>query len=152
MWVRSLGWEDPLEEGAAIHSTILAWRIPWTEEPGGLKSVGSQSQTRLKQLSTHACCLFTTSQLHPLVIPSPLSKGSSSDTNQIFHHITLLRKHINALLWLQNKGHASFPGGSDGKTSACNARDWGSIPGWGRFPGAGNGNPLQYSCLKNSMN
>ena len=36
MWVRSLGWEDSLEEGMATHSTILAWRIPWTEEPGGL--------------------------------------------------------------------------------------------------------------------
>ena len=38
-WVRSLGWEDPLEEGMATHSSILAWRIPWTEEPGGLQSV-----------------------------------------------------------------------------------------------------------------
>ena len=46
-WVRSLGWEDPLEEGMAIHSSILAWRIPWTEEPGGLQSMGSQSQTPL---------------------------------------------------------------------------------------------------------
>ena len=36
MWVWSLGWEDPLEEGMAIHSSILAWRIPWTEEPGGI--------------------------------------------------------------------------------------------------------------------
>ena len=36
--VRSLGWEDPLEEGIAIHSSILAWRIPWTEEPGRLYS------------------------------------------------------------------------------------------------------------------
>ena len=35
-WVRSLGWEDPLEEGMATDSSILAWRIPWTEEPGGL--------------------------------------------------------------------------------------------------------------------
>ena len=35
-WVRSLGWEDPLEEGMATHSSILAWRIPWTKEPGGL--------------------------------------------------------------------------------------------------------------------
>ena len=35
-WVRSLGWEDPLEKGMAIHSSILAWRIPWREEPGGL--------------------------------------------------------------------------------------------------------------------
>ena len=39
--VRSLGWEGPLEEGMAIHSGILAWRIPWTEEPGGLQSMGS---------------------------------------------------------------------------------------------------------------
>ena len=42
-----------------------------------------------------------------------------------------------------------FPGSSDGKESACNARDPGSIPGLGRCPGEGNGNPLQYSCLKN---
>ena len=40
--VRSLGWEDPLEEGIATHSSILAWRIPWTEEPGELQSMGSQ--------------------------------------------------------------------------------------------------------------
>ena len=39
---RSLGWEDPLEEGMATHSSILAWTIPWTEEPGGLQSIGSQ--------------------------------------------------------------------------------------------------------------
>ena len=40
--VRSLGWEDPLEEGMAPHSSILAWRIPWTEELGRLPSMGSQ--------------------------------------------------------------------------------------------------------------
>ena len=40
--VLSLGWEDPLEDGMAIHSSILAWEIPWTEEPGGLQSMGSQ--------------------------------------------------------------------------------------------------------------
>ena len=39
-WVRSLDWEDPLEEGMATHPRILAWRIPWTEEPGGLQSMG----------------------------------------------------------------------------------------------------------------
>ena len=41
-WVQFLGWEDPLEEGMATHSSILAWRIPWTEEPSGLQSMGSQ--------------------------------------------------------------------------------------------------------------
>ena len=40
--VPSLGWEDPLEKEMAIHSSILAWEIPWTEEPGGLQSMGSQ--------------------------------------------------------------------------------------------------------------
>ena len=42
IWVLSLGQEDPLKEGMATHSSILAWRIPWTEEPGELQSMGSQ--------------------------------------------------------------------------------------------------------------
>ena len=46
MWVQSLGWEDPLEKEMATHSSILDWRIPRTEEPGGLQSVGSQSWTQ----------------------------------------------------------------------------------------------------------
>ena len=41
-WVQSLGWEDPLEKEIAIHSSILAWGIPWSEEPGGLQCMGSQ--------------------------------------------------------------------------------------------------------------
>ena len=41
-WIRSLGQEDPLEMEIATHSSILAWRIPWTEKPGGLQSMGSQ--------------------------------------------------------------------------------------------------------------
>ena len=50
-WIHSLGWEDPLEEGKATHSSILAWRIPWPEEPGRLQSM--KSHLALKQLSTH---------------------------------------------------------------------------------------------------
>ena len=41
-WVRSLGWENPLKKGMATHFSILAWRIPWTEEPGGLHNMESQ--------------------------------------------------------------------------------------------------------------
>ena len=48
--------------------------------------------------------------------------------------------------------NTGLPGGSDSKESACNARDPGSIPGWGRSPGGGNGYPLQYSYLENPMN
>ena len=74
----------------ATHSSILAWRIPWTEEPDWLQFIGSQ---RVR----------------------------------------------------------GFAGGSDGKASAYNAGDPGSVPGSGRSPGEGNGNPLQYSCLENPM-
>ena len=52
MWVQSLGWEDSLEEGMATHSSILAWKILWTKEPGGLLHRVAKSQTELKQLST----------------------------------------------------------------------------------------------------
>ena len=54
MWVQSLAWEDLLEHGMATHSSILSWKIPWTEEPSRLQSIGSQSQIQLKQLSMHA--------------------------------------------------------------------------------------------------
>jgi len=50
-WVQTLGWEDPLEKGMAIHSSILAWKIPWTEEPSGLQSVGCQSLTTITTAS-----------------------------------------------------------------------------------------------------
>ena len=49
--VGSLGREDPLEEGMATHSSLLAWRTPWREDPGGLQSMGSQSRTRLSNLA-----------------------------------------------------------------------------------------------------
>ena len=53
MWVLSLGWEDPLEKEMVTHSSILAWEIPWTEEPGGLQSMGSRkSRTQLGDLTT----------------------------------------------------------------------------------------------------
>ena len=52
-WVRSLGWEDSLEEGMATQSSILPWRIPWTEEPGGLQSMGSQ-RVRQTEVTKHS--------------------------------------------------------------------------------------------------
>ena len=51
---QSLGGEDPLEEEMATHSSILAWKIPWANEPGRLQSIGLQSRTLLKQLSMQA--------------------------------------------------------------------------------------------------
>ena len=88
MWVRSLGWEDPLEKEMATHSSILAWRIPWTEEPGGLQSKGSQrvghdwatshshSPPFNKQVNVqwvhHSVCVHA-----PPVVPHSATPGSS---------------------------------------------------------------------------
>ena len=54
MQVQALGQEDPLEEGMATHSSVLAWRIPSAEEPGRLWSIGSQRSDMTEQLSTHS--------------------------------------------------------------------------------------------------
>ena len=65
---------------------------------------------------------------------------------------SLVQKHTPVgVCQLPLKPLWGFPGGSEGKASACNAGDPGSIPGSGRSPGEGNGNPLQYTCLENSM-
>ena len=61
MQVQSLGQEDPLQKGMATQSRIPAWRIPWTEQPDGLQSTGSQSRTRLKRLSTNSFLNFFSS-------------------------------------------------------------------------------------------
>ena len=52
--VQSLGWDDPLEKGMAIHSSMLTWRIVWTEEPGGLQSTGLQKESDMNEQLTQA--------------------------------------------------------------------------------------------------
>ena len=59
--VRSLGWEDPREEGMATHSSALSWRIPWTEEPGRLQPMGSQRVPHGWDTNTHTVSTPTTS-------------------------------------------------------------------------------------------
>ena len=94
----------------ASHSSILAWKIPWTKEPDGLQSMGLQivRDNLVSEQEQHSILSF------PFI------------------------------LW-------GFPGSSDGKVSACNVGNLGSIPGSGRSPGEGNGNPLQYPCLENPV-
>ena len=62
--VRCLGWEDPLEKEMATHSSILAWKILWTEEPGGLQSMGSQSRTGLSDFTFTFSLLDRTERFH----------------------------------------------------------------------------------------
>ena len=78
-WVWSVGWEDVLKKGMATHSSILAWRIPWTEEPGGLQSMGSQRAghdwVSSKHTHTHT---HTHTRILSLLSPSHWSRLSPS--------------------------------------------------------------------------
>ena len=62
MWIRSLDWEDPLEQEVATHSSILAWKIPGTEEPGGLQSMGSKESDMTEKLNRQALSPHSPSQ------------------------------------------------------------------------------------------
>ena len=85
MQVRSQGWEDPLEEEMTTRSSILAWEIPWTEEPGRLRSIGSQRVgTQLKRLSTHAC-------IWPLFSSSPGPVSTSLPPRSQLHFVPCLQ-------------------------------------------------------------
>ena len=84
MWeiqVRSLGQEDPLEKAMATHSSILAWRTPGTEEPGGLQSVGSHRVRQGRRTNTHF-------SLHPVSLAATVS-DHLSDLNPVFGPSTL---------------------------------------------------------------
>ena len=66
-WIQSLGWENLPEKEMAIHSSVLAWRIPWTEEPGGLQSMGSQkSRTQLSDKITTMFLFYSSCPTEPV--------------------------------------------------------------------------------------
>ena len=134
---------------SSTHSSVLAWRIPGTEEPGGLPSMGSHRVGHnWRDLAAAAACkYFGEGNGNPLLysrLENPMNKGAWQATA---HGVT------NSQTWLNDFTckYLGFAGGSDGKESACNAGDPGSIPGSGRSPGEENGYPLQYSCLENLM-
>ena len=80
--VQSLGWEDALEKGMAIHSSILAWRIPWTEDPGRLQSMGSQRIGQDLVTITHSY-LLRASQVALIVMNLPAKVGDVRDVGSI---------------------------------------------------------------------
>ena len=131
--VWSLGQEDPLEKGIATHSSILAWRSPWTEEPGGLQSMGSQTAEDDWVTNT-----TSTEIPHILMVPN-YQENTLGFLDKVKLHLLLLK---------------GFPDGSVVKNPPANAEDegdWGFISESGRVPGGGNGNLLQYSCLGSLM-
>ena len=108
-------------------------------------------QVTLKSLVQHHslkasipwCSAFFISQLSHLYVTTGKTIALTSRT--------FVGKGMSLLFNMLSRLVMGFPGGLEGETSACNAGDPGSIPGSGRSPGEGNGNPLQYSCLENPM-
>ena len=160
------------EKAMAPHSSTLAWKIPWTEEPDRLQSMGSLGVGHdwATSLSLFAFMHWRrTWQPTPVFLPgesqglgSPMgcrlwgrTESDTTDvTQQQQHHFLqwiFPAQGLNPGLLHLLRWQRGFPGGSDGKASARNAADPGSIPGLGKSPGEGNGNPLQHSCLENPM-
>ena len=111
-WVQSLGWEDPLKEGMATHSNMLAWRIPWIEEHGGLySSWGRKESDTTEQLSTqHSCYTCNLSKKCTVVALNPpnLMKIASWVAelflfflfleSEGFHAVTVF-KRVGSMFW-----------------------------------------------------
>ena len=98
-WVQSLSWQDPLQKGMATHSSILAWRIPWTEEPGGLQLMGSQRVGHNWVTNT-----FTSLFLVLLAVESSLASLHSNVcyiiVKSIFGKLNLYQHTLFSLFWI----------------------------------------------------
>ena len=102
-WVRSLGREDPLEKEMATHSSILAWRIPWTEEPGGLPSTGSQ-RVGHDWATSLSLIVISTSQMRN----SEAFRGSVNLTNVIYWRWQSWIWTQGCLTWIELSWHILF--------------------------------------------
>jgi len=96
-WVQSLGQEDPLEKEMTTHSSILAWRIPWTEEPGGLQPMGCKESDMTFPLSIYWFPLW----LHQCTFPSIVNKGSlfSTFSSLLAFSCLIHNNHFNMWVW-----------------------------------------------------
>ena len=116
MWVQSLGQEDPLEKGMATHSTILAWRIPWPEEPGGLRSMGLQRVRH--DWATHTLTFV----------------GSFYNGRWFFHHFLFLTSswfmctQSLSFVWLFDPMHCRLSGSSIHEILQARILEWVAIP------------------------
>ena len=133
--VRSLGREVPLEEEMATHSSILAGKIPWTEEPSRLQSTRWQRVGH--DWASTSILFYVICNLNDILEGGqwfPRSEDNLVKVYPKYNRGCLLRFLVTQTV-----------------ESACNEGDPSSIPGSGRSPGEGNGNPLQYSCRENPM-
>ena len=126
--VQSLGQDDTLEKGIITTPVSLPGKFHEQRSLAGFRPWGRRESDTTEQVTLHFHCQCEK------------------------EHWWILSRGVCSLTYLTNcRCGKGFPGGSDGKASACNAGDPGSVPGSGRAPAVGNSNPLQSSCLENSV-
>ena len=137
-WVQSLGWEDPVEEGMATHSSILDWRIPWTEEPSGLPSIGlqrvrhdwSNSKHTHTHTHTHTVIAWASSRNRLKTLISPGSIHLAAPMAAV--HLCWMPCHSLTLYLVQTESTCQAPKSVSTLTSLTHAylQDIvGSVPG-----------------------
>ena len=149
-WVRSLSQEDPLDKEMATHSSILAWRIPWTEEPGRLQSMGWQRVGHDWATNTHThthkyYCItdavdMNLGKLRVILRDRDAWYAAVHGLTKSWTRLRYLTITIVGLSWWLSS-----------KEFTCNSGNSGWICGSGRSPGGGNSSSHQYSCLRNPM-
>ena len=117
-WVQSLGREDPLEKEMATHSSILAWRIPWTEELGGLQSTGRKESDTTEQLHFLSLSLFT--QRKPLEYKTWHHPTTNSTLLRMPHLNNKEKKNINPII-IRQEYHLTQPCPSEEKQTNKNS-------------------------------
>ena len=135
----------------APRSSTAAWKIPWREEPGGLQSMGSLRARLHFHFHFSLSCIGEGNgdPLQYSCLENPRDRGAQwAAVYGVAQNWTRLKRLSSSSSSIHN---IAFSGGSDSIESACIGEDLGSVPGSGRSPGEGNGNPLQYSCLENPM-
>ena len=161
---------------SSIHGILWARILEWVAMPSSRGSSRPRDQTQVSLIAGGFCTVWATKQskntgvgslsllegifwtqesnqglLHCRWTLYQLNyQGSPLQCTHISKHHVVAFKHTR-FLYVKDICKCCFPGGSVGKSSACSAGDPGSVPGSGRSPGEENGNPLQYSCLENSM-
>ena len=137
--------------GSSVHRILQARILKWVAIPFFKGSSRPRDRTQASYMAGRFFTVWPTKEAH-LDIYWKLKQRKPKQNPHIMNECVL------TMLWLSSWNHLwrfshgqDFPGGSEGKASAYNAGDLGSIPGSGRSPGEGNANPLQYSCLENPM-
>ena len=148
----SRGSSQPRDQTWVLHCGQILYHLSHQAVNSNMKNI-FKKLSRRSRMQNCTYCIFTTIITNMDKSEKEYSKRRISDVLVSWSHLSVFSfdSTFSRFEVYQSYLYIGFPSNSDSKASACNARDLGSIPVLGRFPGEGNGNQLQYSCWENSM-